>query len=102
MIPQPFEIHYIECHCEHFSHLVRIWYDPATGELSLETQLHPWDSWLRRAWYALKYVFRRPSLGGAFAETLLKPEQYDDLRMLLLRAEYRQSELKQANKVASQ
>jgi hypothetical protein len=82
------EFTYLECQCYQAEHTLRFTLDPEDGELYTEVYLgHATDSFFRRMWIAIKYIFGWQSKYGAFDCTLLKVEDYSKLRALLEQSE---------------
>lgn len=81
------ETHYVDCQCTHFNHTIRFMLDPSDGELWLEVHMNYCDPWYKRAWNAVRYVFKRTKSYGHFDTTILREEDYDRLRDMLNRSE---------------
>jgi hypothetical protein len=78
---------YLECACSSNEHLVKVTYDvdsgiPSASFVSIEVQLSK-QSWYRRIWPAIKYVFGYESKYGHWDETLLNLQQVGKLHALL-------------------
>ena len=71
---------YIECSCGHNSHTLRFTMDPNDPtNIYVGYYLYNFDNVFQRIWTAIKYVFRVEEKFGHFDETLLNPEQIDEL-----------------------
>lgn len=81
------ETEHFECQCNSFDHLVRFTLDPEDGDVYLDVRLNHWVPWWKRAWNAVRYVFKRASAIGHYDCVLLKEEDYDRLRDLMKRSE---------------
>ena len=51
------KIKYIECACGDMEHVLRLSYFLDDGELSIQYHLALYQSWHKRIWYAVKYIF---------------------------------------------
>lgn len=74
---------YIECDCGDFDHIFRITYwkdDPDFIYLSVHLRQ---QTFLRRLWHAIKYVFGYRSKYGDFDEFLLNPKDAEKFKEVL-------------------
>lgn len=82
-----FEQHYFDCICTDFGHTVRFIFDPKDGDMWLEVHINNWLPWYKRAWAALRYVFKQQRTYGHYDTTVFRPDDYARLHTLLDRAQ---------------
>lgn len=81
-----FEEHYFECACSDFDHLVRFELDKTDGEIFLSFRLVACNTWWKRVWLAVKYVFGKDRRYGEYDTTILREEDFVRLHALMDRA----------------
>jgi len=74
---------YMECSCSSTEHLIRFSFDKEYNFLYLNIHLANCNSWYKRVWVAIKYIFGYKSKYGAFDEFIFKNENVKDLLYLL-------------------
>jgi hypothetical protein len=84
---------HLDCQCENLRHTVRFTLDPNDGGLYLDTHLTHYDSFWKRLWNALRYLWGADVRDGHFDTTLIRPADHGRIRQLLseserLRAEF--------------
>lgn len=74
---------YVECQCSDFNHVIRFNMSELDGDVYVDVRLNHYEPWYKRAWIALKYVFKQPHAYGHYDVTLLRSEDYQKLHDLL-------------------
>ncbi|MFA5132495.1 MAG: hypothetical protein WC444_04225 [Candidatus Paceibacterota bacterium] len=61
----------LECNCLSPEHILRFYFDPDDKWISMTYHLYMPDSFFKRVWYAIKYIFGHRRHFGYFSDTLL-------------------------------
>lgn len=80
------KIIYLECKCHCPGHSIKFILDNDKEygpELYVYTQLHSTDSFFKRCWYALKYIFKKDLPFGHWEETIIKDNDVSNLLNVL-------------------
>jgi len=76
----------IPCECSSVDHVLVIWLDRETGDLSVRSQMNLYHPWWWRTWLAVRYVFGhgRSRFGyGHWDSTLVRVEDHARIKVLL-------------------
>ena len=81
------KITYLECKCSCPDHTIKFCLDHGVKdwppELFVYTQLRSCDSFFKRCWYAVKYIFKKEMTYSHWDETLIKGEDVDKISNIL-------------------
>lgn len=77
--------HFIECQCGSDEHVLRFTLSVDEDEQEIYTSvfLNQWESWYKRVWHAIKYVFGYKCKYGDWDCTILGETEVDQLQKMI-------------------
>jgi len=78
---------HFECQCYSDEHTLKFNIDDEDGYIYASVFLNQWNSWYKRIWIALKYVFGYKCKYGHFDSFMLRLEDHDRFRLILKKSE---------------